>query len=326
MGRRMDKKVLYLISILFFAGSFFISSLPLRLAFSSEEQVVVALRSKTIKPYNDALSGFEEELAKNGYKPSQRSYDLDEAKGKEQQLVKEIRDLKPMLIFAAGTEAALFAKEKLKDFPVVFSMVLDPVKSGIIESASSPGDSLSGVSLDISPELQFRKLKELLPKLSRVGVIYNAKEKAWIKEIEAVARALGLVIVAKPVDSESDVPVKLEEIAKEADCLWAQVDPMIYNSQSSQYILLTLVRNKIPLMAFSSQYVKAGALLALECDYVDIGRQAAQIAIRVLKGGAFGSVALTFPAKAKLIVNKKIAQLLGINIPQKILEEASEVY
>ncbi len=159
-----------------------------------------------------------------------------------------------------------------------------------------------------------------------MGVIYNAKEKDWLKEIEATANRMNLEIVAKPINSAADVPRAVEEVAKEADCLWAQVDPLIYNAQSSQYILLTLLRNKIPFMAFSSQYVKAGALLALECDYKDIGRQAGEIAVKILRGGVLGTVALSFPAKVRLVVNQKIAQVIGIEIPKKLLEEAKEVY
>lgn len=295
-------------------------------AFSAEEPAIAVISSRQIKPYQDALSGFEEELKGNGYKLSPHRYDLDNAKGKEPQLTGEINALKPALIFVIGTEAALFAKENFKDRPIVFSMVLSPAKAGIAKSLTNPGDNLTGVSLDISPEAQFRKLKEILPEVRRVGIIYNAKEGDWIRSIEEAARKSGLSLVAKPVNAESDVPGKLSEVTKEADCLWAQVDPLIYNTQSSQHILLTLLRDKMPFMVFSAQYVKAGALLALECDYHDIGRQAARIAVRVLNGENAGSIPVVFPERTNLMVNQRTAQLIGINIPKKLLEEAKEVY
>ena len=205
-------------------------------------------------------------------------------------------------------------------------MVINPAESLLIDSSAGSGSNLTGVSLDILPELQFKKLKEMLPTLSRVGIIYNAKEKEWIQNIKTAAKKLGLIIVAKPISSAADVPHALDELVGSADCLWAQVDPLIYNAQSSQYILLTLLRNKIPFAAFSSQYVKAGALLALECDYSNIGRQSAQMAIKILANKAVASIPVALPEKMNLVVNKKIAELIGIEIPQKLLEEAKEVY
>jgi putative ABC transport system substrate-binding protein len=316
----MKKNLLYL-SLL----ALFILPGGIKSAFPEEKSIIVVIRSRVIAPYNEALSGFEEEINRNGYKVS-FYYNLEEIKGKEPQVISEIKASNPSLLFAIGTEATLFAKENIKSSPIVFSMVINPVATGIIQSITDTGDNLTGVSLDISPELQFRKLKEMLPKASRVGVIYNAKEKDWIKQIEAIANRMNLVIVAKPINSEADVPRALDEILGGIDCLWGQVDPLIYNAQSSQYILLALLRNKIPFMAFSAQYVKAGALLALECDYKDIGRQAGEIATKILKGGARGAVALTFPTKVRLVVNQRIAQVIGIDIPKKLLEEAKEVY
>lgn len=317
MKKCLMKRILL---ILFF---FFFFNLPV--TFSETNPVIVVLLSKPLRPYNDALSGFEELIQKNGYKIA-FVYNLDEKKDNRPQFISTIKGENPGLVFAIGTEAAIFAKQNLSDLPVVFSMVLNPVKSGLVESLAAPGNNLTGVSLDIPPELQFEKLKEVLPHVTRVGVIYNEKESDWIKEVRQAAQKNGLSLIVKPVNSQIDVPGSLDEIVKEVDCLWAQVDPMIYNVQSSQYILLNLLRSKIPMMAFSAQYVKAGALLGLECDYVDIGRQSADIALVILKHGALGNVALVFPQKVRLLINKKIAGVIGVDIPQRALEEAAQVY
>jgi len=310
-----------LLMLLFFF--FFCFDLPA--SFSGSDPVIVVLLSKALKPYNDALSGFEEGIKKSGYKITV-TYNLDEKKDNLTQLVSAIKTQDPGLVFAIGTEAAIFAKQNLTDLPVVFSMVLNPVKSGLVPSLANPGNNLTGVSLDIPPDLQFQKLKEVLPKAVRIGVIYNAKEEEWIKSVREAAQKNGLSLVVKPVNAQTDVPGSLDEIVKDVDCLWAQVDPMIYNVQSSQYILLNLLRSKIPMMAFSAQYVKAGALLGLECDYIDIGRQSADIALSILKHGVSGSIALVFPQKVRLLINKKIAGVIGVDIPAQALDEAAQVY
>jgi putative ABC transport system substrate-binding protein len=308
--------------LLFLSGAACWWALNLTVPACAEAKTVVTISSKKINPYEEALAGFKEELKKREPDVVFKDYDLKAIGDKEDDFFKTLKETMSDLIFTLGTESTLFAQQKIKGLPLLFSMVLNPRQSGIVASSADPDGYLTGVSLDIPPELQFVKLKEMLPKASRVGIIYNAKE---IKEIKAVLDRMGLTMVAKPVRSEADVPQALNEIVGSVDCVWAQADSLIYNAQSSQYILLTLLRNKIPLMAFSSQYVKAGALFALECDYGDIGRQSAEIAARIMGEGPRETLTIAFPEKTHLVVNRRIADLIGAGIPETILKEAREV-
>ncbi len=312
------KKIL---PICFFFGIIFISS-----NVQAERTVIAVILGKIITPYNQALSGFKEKLAGDGYQISQHSYSLKDYPGQEEQIIQEVGDLKPALIFTIGTRATLFAKKNFPNLPIVFSMVLNPVKAGVIKSFAVPESNLTGASLDILPEIQFKKLKELQPNLKRVGVIYNANEKEWLKNIEMAAKKTGLLLIAQPISSESDVPIVLDEIHSKIDALWAQTDATIYNAQSAQHILLTLIRHKIPLMAFSASYVKAGALLALECNYVSIGRQAGQAAVEILAGKSPSMLSVSFPEELNLVINKRISEIIEIDIPANMLKTASEVY
>ncbi len=309
----------------FILGVTFFIFLP-NVASYALEPVIAVVSIKSVNPYNQAFSGFEQELKDSGVKKFLYQFDLGSFEDNQGELVNKINILKPNLIFAIGTKATLFAQENFKEVPIISSMVLSPVKSGVSGNPEGLGDSTVEVSLDIPLEVQFKKLKEVLPSVKRVGVLYNAKDYEWIKRVAMVGRKYGLAIVAKPVNAGTDVPRLLDEIVKEVDCLWAQADNLIYNVQSSEYIILTLIRNKLPFMAFSSSYVKAGALFALECDYVNIGRQSAILAIRILKGADPKLIASVEPKKVMLVVNQRIAQLIGINIPLEIMNQAKEVY
>jgi ABC-type uncharacterized transport system substrate-binding protein len=168
---------------------------------------------------------------------------------------------------------------------------------------------------------QFEKLKQALPKITKVGMLYDAKTKTAMKdEAQAAANALGLELIAKPINSKADVASALDDLMGEAQCLWAGVDTMVYNAQSSKYILLTTLRNKIPFMAFSSNYVNAGALMALEADYDDIGRQSADLAIKILNGQNPGSLPVETPRKVKMLTNQNTADVIGVAIPQELVE------
>jgi putative tryptophan/tyrosine transport system substrate-binding protein len=316
----MKKTLMIILSALVFLGLD-----PLGVLFASGLKTTIAIiNSKAIAPYNDAISGFKEQLEKGGYEANFGYYDFKEDAKKE--LIGAITSLRPDIIFAVGTEAALFAKEDAGEFPVVFSMVINPTASKIVDSLEAPGNNLTGVSLDIPIETQFKKLKEFLPDLKKIGMLYDANKNKLLEEAGIAANKLGLDLYAKPVYSEAEVIDAVEEVLKESDCLWAGIDPLVYNQQSAKYILMATFRHKKPFMAFSYNYVKAGALFALECDYRDIGRQSAQIAVRILRGEKPDNIPVEPPRKIRMAINQKIAEVINMIIPSAISKEADKVY
>ncbi len=288
---------------------------------ADEDYRIVIIQSRILTPYNNALRGFTDKVSNETLKTTYTEYNLEDYVGKEQEITENIINIKPSIIFAIGTEAALFSKTNLKENPIIFSMVLDPIGTKIVESFDGPNENITGVYLKISIEDQFRKLKEVIPNLKKVGMLYDANSSTKSKEeAEDAAKKLDLILVAQGVYSKADIDKTLDDILNEVDCLWAGVDTFIYNPQSAQHIILKTLRNKIPFMAFSSNYVNAGALMTLECDYADIGAQAAEIAIKVMKGAKPESISVQAPRKMKLIINQKTAQTIGIKMPRASLE------
>ena len=300
---------------------FFILSMVRPVWVMASDDRILVIQSRKLNPYNEALEGWKQFFEQESFPVQYNEYNLEEYANKESELISRIDEEPPRLIFAVGTEAALFSKNNFKDIPIVFAMVLDPVESGIVSSGRGSRENITGVSLKISIEAQFKKLKEVIPKIKVIGMLYDVKNMSRSKEeAQEAADRLKLTLAAKPIYSKTDVDKALAEIVKEADCLWAGVDTFIYNPQSAQHILLWTLRNKIPFMAFSSNYVNAGALLALECDYVDIGRQAAQMAIKILKGEELKSLGIETPRRTRVIINQKTAQLIGVDVPRMSLE------
>jgi putative ABC transport system substrate-binding protein len=268
-----------------------------------------------------------DELWSSGRKLEPVYYDLEEAEGEEKELADKINGEKPDLIFALGTEAALFAKKNLDDIPIIFSMVLNPVKSGIAESLQVPGDNITGVCLNIPVELQFKKLKEIIPDIKRIGYLYDAHKKSVLKDAaRQAADKLGLQMISRPIYSREDVPQELSIIIREADCLWAEIDPLVYSPQSARHIILETLKARLPFMAFSFPYVKAGALLAMECDYYDIGKQSAQTAIKILEGQKPGSIPVALPRETRLAINRRTARTIRLTIPEKSLDKADKIF
>lgn len=298
-------------------------------AFSAEgEKVVGVVVSRPLDPYRDAVLGFKDELRSKGAVVRYEEFDLAAAAGKEPDLAGRIMAISPDLLYAVGTEASSFASAFMPNVPAVFSMVLNPVESGIVTSLAGAREAnITGVSLNISVEDQFDLILKILPSARRIGMLYGAAERDWLRDRAALAaERKGLKLVSVPVRSELEVLGAVERICGEVDFLWADADPLIYNARSAQHILLITLRRRRPFMAFSSHYVEAGALAALECDYRDNGRQAGGLAMRILEGASAGALPVEFPRKTRLFMNARTAGLIGLDLPKELTDRAERVY
>lgn len=294
--------------------------------FADGKQTIAVIKSSNITPYNTALKGFEKELKDKGIDVSLVKYDIEASKEECLRVIEEVKAKRPRLVLTIGSLSTRIACQEIKDIPVVFSMVLNPVASGFVKSMESSGNNLTGVSLDIPIRHQFENLKSVVPRIKKIGVLYNPKNTAIVvRKAQRVAEELGLQLIAKPVNSEKDVPEALKELCRRIDALWSVADSTVFSPQSVRFIILHTLRNKIPFMGLSPSFVKAGALLALSWDYEDIGRQSGEIAAEVLAGKKPAELPIATPRKTFLFLNLRVAEQIGIKIPPDVINRAKEV-
>ena len=148
---------------------------------------------------------------------------------------------------------------------------------------------------------------------------------AWNSARQAASSRLNIQLIAKAVHSQRDISKSLNEVLSESHALWAGVDPVIYNASTARQIILETIRNKIPFMAFSGNFVKAGALVALECDYFDNGKQAGEIAAEVLGRGNTSSFGVSTARRITIIINGRTARTIGLKIEKNVLREATVI-
>jgi putative ABC transport system substrate-binding protein len=110
------------------------------------------------------------------------------------------------------------------------------------------------------------------------------------------------------------------------DVLWMVADSTVYTPRSTEFILQYTLGHQIPFVGLSAKYVKAGALFAVSWDYTDLGEQAGELAHQILAGKTPAELAVATPRKLPLVLNMKSARSLGVKIPRKVIEGASEVY
>lgn len=313
----------------FIIASFLLSTLTMPGFSLVARPVIAVIKSREIKPYNDAFDGVSKAFKDNGIKVSFVHYDIKGNREEGLKAVESISAIRPRIVITIGTLATEIAKERFKETPVLFCMVLNPVANGLIKSIECSGNNLTGASMDISSKYQFETLRRIIPNLGTIGVIYNPKETSQIiSEAENVATEIDLKLNTSSVNSENEIPDAIKDLGKtNIDCLWSVSDSTVFNSfKSIQFIILYCLRNKIPFMGISSSFVKSGALLAISCDSEDNGYQSGELAIQLLNGKKPSELPITVPRKTYLSINLKIADILGLKIPPDVISTAKETF
>jgi len=301
---------------IFTTASFPLFLSPLTRIDKSTVVDIAVVKSIDKEPYNQAVDGFKEVLAEKNITANLKVFDL--SKQGEEHINRTIQSHPPALILTVGTSATKSIAEKIKDIPIVFSLVMDP------EASSITAKNIVGASVDIPVKIHLETMKRVVPKFKRIGVVYNPVEnEALIRQAKQVAKDLGYILKTYPVHSEKEIPgIKDLQI----DILWIIPDSTVCKPAILKRILLSSIKSRVAVVGFSRMYARAGAIIGIGCDYKDVGRQSGEIAIKILKGENYSHLEITRPRKVKLYFNKTVAQRLGIIIPGKILQKASEVF
>jgi len=271
---------------------------------------VAALLSEDINAYRQALDGF-----KRAYRGPVIDFDM----GPSGDRLGEVRASHPGVVLAIGVRAAKAAADGLPDLPVVYCMVLDPDVNGI------SGPNVTGVTLAIPVKRQIEELQRVVPSMTRLGVVFSpAKSGPLIDEARAAASAVGLTLVTESIQHSDQVPDALARLAGKVDAFWLPPDATVVTKETFRLALELSLARKLPLMVFNSQFVKAGALLALSPDYAASGEDAAKVVRQVLGGKKPGEIPVS-ATRGTLVVNVGTARSLGLDIPQAILNGAQQV-
>lgn len=312
------KKTCLIVILCVYALSFFRAT-P---SSGAEKPIIAVLLSSSAGPYHEALQGFFAEL-----KRRRLDYDVVQFTDKDLEgddALSLVKRVNPALIHTVGTKTTALARTEFNNIPIVFSMVLNPVASGVVKDMSSTGENITGASMDIPLNIQFSHLKNILPGIKRVGVIYNEDETGVIvRDAEAAANSLGLELVKVAVMSPGGVPGALNRLkAEKIDCLWSVADSNVFTRETARELLMVTLKEKIPFIGLSNSFVKAGALAAFHMDAADIGRQAASMAYNILKGGDPSVVPVSVPEKIKILLNSNTIDVIGITVPGSIYDSA----
>jgi putative ABC transport system substrate-binding protein len=219
------------------------------------------------------------------------------------------------VVVAIGQDAARLVLDSKPVGQVLFGLVPSPEKLGSAEAQKA-------VPMFAGPARQLGALRELLPGAKRLGVIYAASSEGLVADYERAARAVGGTLVKQEVKDRSQVANALRELIGKIDALLLLPDPVTLGVDIFKFLLTTSLESKVPLIGFSQGQAKAGALLTLEVDYQEMGREAAAAAKRALAGNAAAPQA----PQGSLYVNGKTAQMLGVTPSPSFKAQLREVF
>jgi putative ABC transport system substrate-binding protein len=234
---------------------------------------------------------------------------------------------RPSLVIAIGSRAARLAREMFNGAPLSYAMVLDPASVGLPSPGDVPGARVTGVTMEVTTDRQFDLMREMVPGLRRIGVIYDpsVSGEAVRRAIE-VARADGLVLVPQAVRSEGEVLRAAQLLSGEVDAFWALADPTVLTPANARALILLALRAKKPLFAASEGFVRSGALAALAADPEEVGRRAAQMGLSLLDGKASKGLRPERPPSVALFLNRATAAHLGVSLPLDVVQRARAIY
>ncbi len=289
-------------------------------------QNIAIIKSQPLSSYDSASLRLQNDLRDARPGTTFQVYDLAGQRENGRRVIEAIRKQKADLIVTFGTLATDVAAKEIRDIPIVFTFVLNPVTSGIVNGFGPTGRNLTGVALDVPLQEQFANFKLVVPSLHRVAVLYNPAETGMIvQEAGRVTAAMGLTLVAIPINAPEEVPQKIKQL-KGVDGLWMTADSTVFTPRNTAFILLYTLKEGIPFMGLSEQFVKAGALLGKTIDLADVEDQTLAQVNAVLAGANPGKLQILFPRKIGLVLNLKAAEEIGLELPKGAIDSAVETF
>jgi ABC-type uncharacterized transport system substrate-binding protein len=290
----------------------------------------IASREQTLH----LIKAFEEGLRSLGYRVGENVVIEDRfANGEVERLPALAADLVRLGVdvIVTGVNASTVAAMKATTtIPIVMSTVSDPVSAGLVANLARPGGNVTGFAIDTGGEIlgkRFELLKETLPNLSRVGILWNpgvAFNQARLTSMSEAAGALGLTLVSVEARGLGALEQAFATMVREQmQAFILLADAVLFNYRGQ--IGVMALRNRLPAASSLREFAEAGLLLTYGVDLRDLYRRAAVFVDKIFKGAKPADLPVEQPTKFELVINLKTAKALGLTVPPTLLSRADEV-
>ncbi|WP_374045076.1 ABC transporter substrate-binding protein [Geobacter sp. AOG2] len=299
-------------------------------AANPPKKVLIGISKIVAHPALDAVEkGIQDELAASKIVAQ---YDLQNANGDigtASSISNKFKSEKVTLAVGIATPTAQSLVNTLKDTPVVFAAVTDPVKAGLVRSLKKGEKMVTGVS-DMTPVKQQIQLLLKIKKVKRLGHIYTSSEENAVVLAGVVKQAckeLGIEYVETTVSKSSEVKEATQSIIRRVDALYISTDNTVVSAMSA--VADVAMKNRVPIMSADPSSAESHPILAAwGFDYYKMGRVTGKMIVEILKGKKPEQMPTRFMTKTSdidLLVNLDVAKKLGLTIPKDIVKNANKI-
>lgn len=276
---------------------------------------VIIVKSDDLPQYTPPATAFRQASKRESVEVVLRSK-LDQS---DSEFLKQAASTtRPSAVFALGSRAAIAAREAFPETPLVFAMALGWSRNITTDGATT------GVSIELPTADLFVRFKLIIPGLHRIGLITSDSDSRTVDEARAAASELGLEILHETVGHHDEVAGAYRRMRSRIDALWMVPDPVVVTRENFDYLSTRCRNDGVAFLAFSENFVKAGALLSVAPSYSTMGSQAALLVEQLITDP--GNVPpVQSPLGAKLVVNADTAKALGLDLNATTIHMADRV-
>lgn len=278
---------------------------------------------------DEIYRGLIEELVRQGYEDGKTlKLDFQNAQGDQSNLAlmtEKLVEGKNDILVGITTPATLALANATKETPIIMGGISYPVESGLIADENKPGNNVTGVLHRTAAKKQIELIKDVLPNLKKLGVLYTSSEDNAIKQVEeakVAAKEMGLELKISAVASTNDVQQVTESLASEVDAIYVPIDNTIASTMAT--VSKIADEFKIAVFVSSESMVADGGTMALGINQYQIGVKTAEMVVAVVNGAVPAETAVVSPDEGVIYINSEKIKQLGIVVPANILEKSKE--
>jgi putative ABC transport system substrate-binding protein len=292
----------------------------------AEKRIGVLLFSEENR-YHETLKGFMNELEKSGYGPTSVTYTIENAGGSKVKagvLAKKFSSEKTDLMLTLGTSATIAVSKEIKDIPIVFSQVYDPIDSGIARDMKSSGNNTTGASTRIPVGKIIKNLQAFAP-AGKLAVPYTPGEKnseAVLKELQANQKKLKIKVVPVILSKQEEVAEMLSIVAPTVDAIYLTGSMIV--SATVPVIVEIANKSKVVTITHIDDLVLKGALMGVCTNSYHLGTLAGKKAVKILKGAKPSSMPIDPASKLDILFNMKTAKAGQFQIPPAFMKTVTK--
>jgi putative ABC transport system substrate-binding protein len=311
---------------------FLTTALSAGLASSQQKIIQIGVLQFASHPALDgARDGFIDFLSQAGYKDGDKikldlqnaQRDMGVARTIAMKFVSDNKDL----IYSIATPASQAVAKETQTIPIIFNAVTDPVKAGLVKTIASSGNNVTGVSDFIPVKSQIDLLLQIVPKVKKLGIIYNAGEdnsRVLVEITRGVAKELKLDLVEATVTNSGEVFAATQTLVGRVDGIYTIQDNTVISALES--VIKVANKNQLPVLVPGVPSVERGGLATVGTSYYNLGKIAGEQAVQLFKGAKPSEIAVAYAKDFDVYLNQKTADEIGVKFPEDLVKKAKNIF